>query len=440
MIKKLQFRQAEAINIISIGSLALAGVTVLLLSYSLFILGKSHSIRELLIGLVVIALLICSLMLIRQSKVKMAGLLIVGIYLSVAIYIMTQWGVSTPIGIFLLAFVVLLSAACLGSTYILPISAAVIISIFVIQTLVEYNALKPNESLLITGTSFADISVYTLCLIIFAVIGWISRSNIERYVTELENAHDELKLKNKQINNELREEKRQLHKAHIEELDNLRRFAEIGEYTSSIMHDLSNEIMLLSSRVEQKAHTNLAEIRQDIQAIEKILSQANPNLLNHKSIEVSLDKTVQRAIDSLSHKSHILKTKISVRSTPINTRLGRTAYLEQAIKIIVNNSLDSYKEFLPKKNKIDITIEEKNDSIDISISDYGLGIPQQIKNGLFNIGNSGKRNGHGLGLYLAYRLIKQHYHGRVYLDKKSKQTRFVISIPKRSHEYYSTLA
>ena len=93
---------------------------------------------------------------------------------------------------------------------------------------------------------------------------------------------------------------------------------------------------------------------------------------------------------------------------------------------IVNNAI-----IHSNTNKIDINISKNtNNECKISIIDYGIGIPDEIKNKIFSEGFKYGKNGNlGLGLYLVNKIIEK-YKGKVVLsDNKPKGSIFTLILP-----------
>jgi PAS domain S-box-containing protein len=84
-----------------------------------------------------------------------------------------------------------------------------------------------------------------------------------------------------------------------------------------------------------------------------------------------------------------------------------------------------------KTDKIDVTIESKNDFCEIRIADYGLGISNEIKTRIFEEGFKFEQSeGSGLGLYIVGKTIER-YGGTVHVeDNKPKGTIFVLRLHK----------
>ena len=93
----------------------------------------------------------------------------------------------------------------------------------------------------------------------------------------------------------------------------------------------------------------------------------------------------------------------------------------------MKNALEAMK----KGGTFSITVDEVDGEIRFSLKDTGSGIPEEIKNKLFDsFVTSGKEGGTGLGLAIVKKVIDEHK-GRIEVEsKKGKGTIFNIFIPK----------
>jgi len=78
-------------------------------------------------------------------------------------------------------------------------------------------------------------------------------------------------------------------------------------------------------------------------------------------------------------------------------------------------------------DRIDISIEEKDDDCWMRIADYGKGIPDDIKLRIFGEGESfGEKRGSGLGLYIVKKVIER-YGGTIEVeDNKPNGAVFIV--------------
>lgn len=100
---------------------------------------------------------------------------------------------------------------------------------------------------------------------------------------------------------------------------------------------------------------------------------------------------------------------------------------EALISIIDNLISNAY--IHGKSRKIKIEIKNKNNFVEISVADYGCGIPEKIKSKLFTEGVKYGKTGHmGLGLYIVKKTVLR-YGGEISVkDNKPKGTVFVIKL------------
>ena len=70
------------------------------------------------------------------------------------------------------------------------------------------------------------------------------------------------------------------------------------------------------------------------------------------------------------------------------------------------------------------------DEIVIRVSDTGPGVPASEREKLFKPFTSTKKTGMGIGLFIAKRVVETHFSGSLELDSATKQTTFVLRVPR----------
>lgn len=105
---------------------------------------------------------------------------------------------------------------------------------------------------------------------------------------------------------------------------------------------------------------------------------------------------------------------------------------DEAFSSVIDNIVRNAKTH-GKTDRVDIRIEEKRNMVEIRIADYGIGIPEEIKDKLFVEGFKYGETGHtGLGLYIVRKTIER-YGGNVFIeDNKPKGVVFVLQLQKVS--------
>lgn len=98
------------------------------------------------------------------------------------------------------------------------------------------------------------------------------------------------------------------------------------------------------------------------------------------------------------------------------------------IENLLKNALDA----LEGKGTIEVSIQKKQDNINIDITDSGKGIPRQDLTRIFKPGYTTKKRGWGLGLSLSKRIIEQYHKGEIFVknSEPGKGTTFRIVLKK----------
>ena len=154
-------------------------------------------------------------------------------------------------------------------------------------------------------------------------------------------------------------------------------------------------------------------------------------LSENESTSFDLDELVKRVNILMKHE---LKNALIVLNIQFNTDKstvlhGDITSLVQVINNMISNSIQAYNGETNKS--IDLILDRKDNNIIISVKDYGIGLPDKVKQKLFKemITTKGK-NGTGLGLFMSYSTIRAHFNGNITFESEvGKGTTFSIEIP-----------
>lgn len=78
--------------------------------------------------------------------------------------------------------------------------------------------------------------------------------------------------------------------------------------------------------------------------------------------------------------------------------------LRQCLRILLDNALEA----TPPGGTIEAILLREGDFGGIAVRDSGVGIPEELRGKLFEPGVTTKANGHGVGLPIARRILRQH--------------------------------
>ena len=130
---------------------------------------------------------------------------------------------------------------------------------------------------------------------------------------------------------------------------------------------------------------------------------------------------------------------ISLHHT-VDERLGEILGDERKFKQILLNLLTNAVKFTPEGGRIEVDAALTNESVEVSVSDTGIGIAPENQEAIFEefrqVGTdvSKKREGTGLGLTLTRKFVELHG-GRIWVESAvGKGSTFTFTLPLQPRE------
>jgi signal transduction histidine kinase len=121
----------------------------------------------------------------------------------------------------------------------------------------------------------------------------------------------------------------------------------------------------------------------------------------------------------------------------VDDRLGEYVGDERKIKQILLNLLSNAVKFTPERGRISIAANKTDSSVEISVSDTGIGIAPEDQPKIFEefrqVGSDSthKTEGTGLGLTLAKKFVELHG-GKIWVESEvGKGSTFIFTLPER---------
>jgi two-component system NtrC family sensor kinase len=217
------------------------------------------------------------------------------------------------------------------------------------------------------------------------------------------------------------------------------KLAAMGRLTSQIAHELNNPIYgimntleLLKTEIppENKRRKildlSLSEIQRLSEMLRNMLSFSKPEEEVRKRI--NLNELIEGILLMMEKQMKEANIKMITQFDPdISEIMASTNQMRQVILNLVKNA----KEAMPKGGALTVKTEREDQRVLIRIQDTGTGIPEEIRNKIFEAFFTTKQKvkGVGLGLSVCYGIIKDHG-GEIKVDsEEGKGTTFTISLP-----------
>lgn len=238
------------------------------------------------------------------------------------------------------------------------------------------------------------------------------------------------------------------HKKDIEEIEQKQdiivkqgQLVSIGELAGGVAHDINTPISAIKTGItmlnqKQDREESEKEILQRMDnCATKIINIVNSmrNQIRNLGGTTKMKFKVSDVINDIKvityHEIYKNKSEFCVDIIDDLSVEGDPTKLGQVLTNLVVNAAQAYGD---KGGKIDVTVEKApKNSVLIKISDYAGGLDPEIKPYIFkNILTTKGTFGTGLGLYLAYSIIKGEFNGDISFESdEGMGTTFYISIP-----------
>lgn len=214
------------------------------------------------------------------------------------------------------------------------------------------------------------------------------------------------------------------------------KLATIGQLASGVAHEINNPLgnislyaQMLLRKIEDENDRNKLNIINDesnkaahiVKGLLDFARQSEP-----KMTPIDINYEIRKSLDLIKHQLINIKVTTIFQTLPkINCDPGQ---INQVIMNMLTNSIQAIME----NGEIKIETRLKKNNVEITITDNGIGIPEENLSNLFDPFFTTKKPGEGtgLGLSISYGIIKRH-NGSI--DVKShvgKGTTFIIKLPK----------
>ena len=224
--------------------------------------------------------------------------------------------------------------------------------------------------------------------------------------------------------------------------EHLEHRAVLGDYTAAFAHDIRNPINNISLGIQLVASTLpendpnqevLVRVQNDCTRLnhlmESFLAFSRPSELNLETIEVGplLQRTLDRWHPRLANAKITPFLKISPNVSKIK---GDPRALDRVFTNLISNAVDAMADSgdtLAIRAELNDTVAELP-MVEISVSDNGPGIPDELKDRIFEPFVSASKKGTGLGLAITKQIVTAHK-GSINLKTFPGGTVFIVSIP-----------
>jgi len=216
-----------------------------------------------------------------------------------------------------------------------------------------------------------------------------------------------------------------------------------GEMAASIGHELNNYLTIIMNNAEllslnlkkgdaTKTEKNAKAIQESVERMKRFTDgMVDFSKLETKITEYDLRTLIEDLIFSLKPQKQFSGIKFEINFDPELLPLPMdVGQIQQVFLNILNNAADSITTIPEASGTINIatTYVKREKLVEIKISDSGPGIPAESLPRIFEPHFTTKKDGHGFGLVICEKIIKNHK-GSISVESSSEGTTFTITLP-----------
>ena len=206
-----------------------------------------------------------------------------------------------------------------------------------------------------------------------------------------------------------------------DEIELSRRLSAIGRLTSGVAHEVKNPINAIvvhlevlrqkMKEIDPDTRRHVDVISSEIQRLDRVVqtlvdfTRPVELRLNDMDMRKLVEDVVSLASPAAEKHNVLIEREAAPDLLPVRID---TDLVKQALLNIVLNGVQA----MPDGGTLRLTVKRDGDNALLSVRDQGAGIPENIRDKIFNLYFTTKTGGSGIGLAMAYRVVQLH-HGSV---------------------------
>jgi PAS domain S-box-containing protein len=232
-----------------------------------------------------------------------------------------------------------------------------------------------------------------------------------------------------------------------EEMSHLNRVALMGEMTASVAHELNQPLTAIANnasaarRFLERGNIDPALLQQLLQDMVADSQRAGEVIRGIRAL-VQKDKNIVRSVlnlnaiiaDTLRLVSSDIVLRESVVATEMDQHLpsveAAPVQIQQVLLNLIMNALDAVEALPPAERRIVVSTRSLNgEAAEVSVRDFGAGLPKDRPEKVFDHFFSTKQTGMGMGLTIVRSIIETHGGKITAENAPDRGARFVFHLP-----------
>jgi two-component system, sporulation sensor kinase E len=218
--------------------------------------------------------------------------------------------------------------------------------------------------------------------------------------------------------------------------------AALTTLTAGVAHEIKNPLASIGIHIElirkaiggrqtvsaAKVSENLEVIKEEVERLNRIvvdfLFAVRP--MNTELVLDDPNRLVRELLEFMRFELEQagVQVELQLQKPSLQIRLDEK-YFKQALLNIVKNAIAA----MPQGGRLRVETVRKGNTLQLKVSDTGVGIPEEILDKIFEPYFTTREFGSGLGLTLVYKIVKEHLGDIAVSSKPGEGTTFTLSFP-----------
>lgn len=226
------------------------------------------------------------------------------------------------------------------------------------------------------------------------------------------------------------------------QLDVAARLAAISRLTSGAAHEIKNPLNAIALRLDllrAKLGAPEEELAKELEILSKEVMRLNRVVKTFLDFtrpvevhfqEADLAALAKEVVDLMTPQARLARIALALEVPPAPARLRADPdMMKQAILNLVTNAMEAMRD----GGDLRVKVDRPEGSVVLEIADSGPGIPERLREKIFQVSFTTKSRGSGIGLAMTYRAVQLHNGTIAFTSEEGKGTTFRLLFPAVQH-------
>jgi signal transduction histidine kinase len=383
-----------------------------------------------------------------KQKYKISAIILTLLITFLACSMVYRWGLLLPAGILLCGLAIVMAGILVSARSALYTAAGITLIFVFLQYAKVQHYIHPDLTWMRSTSTAGDVIGYAALFLIIALVSWLFNRQMEASLRRARRSEKALQHQKDLLEVKVEKRARQLEAAQLDKMQQLYRFAELGQLSTALFHDLANHLSTVNVDIEGLAAGGesdiMKRIQQNVGHINSIVKRVRQQIGGKNSVEMfdvmrEINEVVRILEPTAKQARSIIEIVADESVRPHLSYKGDITRFRQVILNLISNGMEAYSRPSRRSKKVDrvvtLSVKRQRSTLLISVTDYGMGVPVANQSKIFEPFYTTKEKGVGIGLFIVRQVVENDFDGELTMTSSKQQgTTFTVSLPR---SYYA---